>query len=78
MCVIRFSYYTEGNSQTFKTKGDYTLETGNVFASEVWTDVQSGGVYAEGTADSATFEELMSSHGVNPVDMPDYFVDALE
>lgn len=54
------------------------METGNVFASEVWTDVQSGGVYAEGTADSATFEELMSSHGVNPVDMPDYFVDALE
>ncbi|CAH3028156.1 unnamed protein product [Porites evermanni] len=75
---VRFSYYTEGNSQTFKAKGDYTLETGNVFASEVWTDVQSGGVYAEGTADSATFEELMSSHGVNPVDMPDYFVDALE
>ena len=73
-----FRSYTEGNSQTFKAKGDYTLETENVFASEVWTDVQSGGVYAEGTADSATFEELMSSHGVNPVDMPDYFVDALE
>ena len=75
---FRFSYYTEGNSQTFKAKGSYTLTTGNVFDTEVKKDVQTGSVYAKGKADSGTFIDMMSSFGVNTNSLPDFFVDALK
>lgn len=64
--TLRFSYYTEGNSQTFKAKGSYTLDTGNVFDTEVKKDVNSGSVYAKGKADSGTFMDMLSSFGIDP------------
>lgn len=75
---LRFSYYEEGNTQTFKAKGDYTLSTGNVFASEVYKDVQSGASYGKGIADSATFADIMASYGLDPSSLPDFFVEALK
>ena len=75
---FRFSYYTEGNSQTFKAKGSYTLTTGNVFDTEVKKDVKSGSVYAKGTAESGTFIDMMSSFGINTNSLPDFFVNALK
>ena len=75
---FRFSYYTEGGSQTFKAKGTYTLTTGNKFDTEVKKDVVSGSVYAKGTADSGTFIDMMSSFGVNTNSLPDFFVNALK
>ncbi|XP_020601762.1 uncharacterized protein LOC110040832 [Orbicella faveolata] len=78
MTDVRFSYYTEGNSQTFKAKGSYTLTTGNVFDTEVKKDVQSGSVYAKGTAESGTFIDMMSSFGINTNSLPDFFVNALK
>lgn len=76
--TLRFSYYTEGNSQTFKAKGSYTLDTGNVFDTEVKKDVNSGSVYAKGKADSGTFMDMLSSFGINPNSLPDFFVNALK
>ncbi|XP_058970157.2 uncharacterized protein [Pocillopora verrucosa] len=78
MTDVRFSYYTEGNSQTFKAKGSYTLDTGNVFDTEVKKDVNSGSVYAKGKADSGTFMDMLSSFGINPNSLPDFFVNALK
>ena len=75
---FRFSYYTEGNSQTFKAKGTYTLTTGNDFTTEVWKDPQSELPYAKGTAGSAAFQDLMASFGLNPEDVPDFFANALK
>lgn len=75
---VRFSYYTEGNTQTFKAKGDYTLSSGNVFATELYKDVQSGASYGKGTADAATFADIMASYGLNPSSLPDFFVKALK
>ena len=75
---FRFSYYTEGNSQTFKAKGTYTLTTGNDFTTEVWKDPQSELPYAKGTAGSAAFQDLMASFGLNPEDVPDSFAIALK
>lgn len=75
---FRFSYYTEGNAQTFKAKGSYTLTTGNVFDTEVKKDVQSGSVYAKGTAESGTFIDMMSSFGIDTNSLPDFFVNALK
>ena len=74
----RFSYYTEGNSQTFKAKGDYFLQTGTLFKTEVKKDVYSGGVYATGNADSATFIDMMVSFGLDINILPDFFVNALK
>ncbi|KAJ7381185.1 hypothetical protein OS493_004785 [Desmophyllum pertusum] len=78
MTDVRFSYYTEGNAQTFKAKGSYTLSTGNVFDTEVKKDVISGTVYAKGKADSATFVDMMASFGINLNALPDFFVNALK
>ena len=75
---FRFSYYTEGNSQTFKAKGDYYLKTGTLFKTEVKKDVISGGVYAMGNAPSATFQDVMASFGLDPISLPDFFVNALK
>ena len=75
---FRFSYYTEGSSQTFKAKGSYTLTAGNVFDTEVAKDVQSGSVYAKGKAESCTFIDIMSSFGINANSLPDFFVNALK
>ena len=75
---FRFSYYTEGNTKSFKAKGSYTLATGNVFDTEVKKDVQSGSVYAKGKADSGTFIDMMSSFGINLNALPDFFVNALK
>ena len=74
----RFSYYTEGNSQTFKAKGDYFLKTGTLFKTEVKKDVISGGVYATGNAPSATFADMMASFGLDPNSLPSFLVDALK
>lgn len=74
----RFSYYTEGNSQTFKAKGDYYIKTGTLFKTEVKKDVISGGVYATGNAPSATFQDIMASFGLDPVSLPDFLVNALK
>ena len=75
---FRFSYYTEGNSQTFKAKGDYYIKTGTKFNTEVKKDVISGGVYATGKAPSATFVDIMASFGLDPNSLPDFFVNALK
>ena len=75
---FRFSYYFEGNSQTFKAKGDYTISTGTVFNTEVKKDVYSGGVYATGNSDSVTFQDVMASFGLDPSSVPDFFVLALK
>ncbi|XP_068704567.1 uncharacterized protein [Montipora foliosa] len=75
---VRFSYYTEGNTQTFKAKGDYTLLMGNVFATEVYKDVNSLASYGKGTTESATFADIMASYGLNPNSLPDFFVNALK
>ncbi|XP_068704515.1 uncharacterized protein [Montipora foliosa] len=75
---VRFSYYTEGNSQTFKAKGDFTVSSGAVFKSEVYKDVISGGVYGKGTAPSITFKDIMASFGLNPNSIPSFLVDALK
>ena len=72
----RFSYYTEGNTQTFKGKGDYTLQTGNVFATEVYKEGAAS--YGKGTCDSASFAEIMTSNGLDPGALPDFFVNALK
>ena len=78
MLYFRFSYYTEGNSQTFKAKGDYFLKTGTLFKTEVKKDVISGGVYATGNAPAATFIDIMASFGLDPNSLPDFFVNALK
>ena len=78
MFQCRFSFYTEGNTVTFKAKGSYTLQTGNVFDTEVYKDVTSGASYAKGTAESGTFIDMMSSFGVNIDSLPDFFVNALK
>ncbi|KAL9979352.1 hypothetical protein ACROYT_G017003 [Oculina patagonica] len=75
---VRFTYYTEGNSQTFKAKGDYYLKTGTLFKTEVKKDVISGGVYATGNAPSATFLDIMSSFGLDPLSLPEFLVKALK
>ena len=74
----RFSYYTEGNSQTFKAKGGYTIKSGTKFNTEVKKDVISGSVYAKGTAPSVTFKDIMASFGLDPASLPDFFVNALK
>ena len=74
----RLSYYTEGNQQTFKAKGDFTIKSGAVFKTEVYKDVISGGVYGKGTAPSVTFKDVMSSFGLNPASLPNFIVDALK
>ena len=78
MSLFRFSYYTEGNSQTFKAKGDYTISTGTVFNTEVKKDVISGGVYATGNTASVKFPNIMASFGLNPSSLPDFLVNALK
>lgn len=75
---LRLSYYTEGNSQTFKAKGDYKLKSGGAFKTEVYKDVISGGVYAKGTTPSATFKDIMATFGLDPASLPDFFVKALK
>lgn len=75
---VRFTYYTEGNSQTFKAKGDHYIETGTAFRTEVKKDVISGSVYAKGTAPSVTFMDVMASYGLKPSSLPDFFVNALK
>ena len=75
---FRFSYYTEGNSQTFKAKGDYYLKTGTLFKTEVKKDVISGGVHATGNAESAKFADMMASFGLDPASLPDFLVNALK
>ena len=74
----RFSYYTEGNSQTFKAKGDHYIKSGTLFKTEVKKDVISGGVYAKGTASTVTFKDVMASFGLDPASLPDFFVNALK
>lgn len=74
----RFSYYTEGNSQTFKAKGDHTLKSGTVFKTEVKKDPFTLAVYAKGTASSVTFKDIMASFGLDPAILPDFFVNALK
>ena len=54
------------------------MTTGNVFDTEVKKDVQSGSVYAKGTAESGTFIDMMSSFGINTNSLPDFFVNALK
>lgn len=75
LCLCtRFSYYTEGNFQTFKAKGDYYLKSGTLFKTEV---KKSGGVYATGNADSANFGDMMASFGLDPHYLPEPFIKAL-
>lgn len=74
----RFSFHTEGNQQTFKAKGDFTIKSGAVFKTEVYKDVHSGGVYGKGTAPSVTFKDVMASFGLDPASLPDFIVDALK
>ena len=49
-----------------------------MFATEVYKDVNSGASYGKGTSDSASFAEIMTSYGLNPGSLPDFFVDALK
>ena len=73
----RFSYYTEGSTRTFKAKGSYTLQTGNVFDAEVYRGATTL-YYAKGTAESGTFIDMMTSFGMDIDSLPDYLVDALK
>lgn len=74
----RFSYYSQGNSQTFKAKGKYTLQTGTVFETEVKKDVLTGAVHATGNAESVTFIDMMVSFGLDINILPDFLVTALK
>ena len=75
---LRFSYYTEGNSQTFKAKGNYNIKSGTAFKVEVYKDVISGGAYGKGSAPSVTLKDVMGSFGLDPASLPDFFVNALK
>nr|XP_058970077.1 uncharacterized protein LOC131796502 [Pocillopora verrucosa] len=75
---VRFSYYSQGNSQTFKAKGKYTLQTGTVFETEVKKDVLTGAVHATGNAESVTFIDMMVSFGLDINILPDFLVTALK
>ena len=77
-CQLRFSYYTEGDRQTFRAKGKYTLRTKTVFDVEVKKDVISGAVYAKGKAPSAAFKDFMASFCLNQHRLPGFLVDALK
>lgn len=74
----RFSYYTEGNSQTFKAKGQHSIKSGTIFDTEVKKDVISGSAYAKGSAPSVTFKDVMASFGLDPQSLPDFFINALK
>ncbi|XP_067053119.1 uncharacterized protein [Acropora muricata] len=75
---VRFSYYTEGNSQTFKAKGQHSIKSGTIFDTEVKKDVISGSAYAKGSAPSVTFKDVMASFGLDPQSLPDFFINALK
>jgi len=73
---FRLTYYTEGNTQTFKAKGDFKVGT-SIFKTEVWKDVNSGAAYAKGTASSVLFHELMNFMGFSPSSVPDFITNGL-
>lgn len=77
MFFLRLTYYTEGNTQTFKAKGDYAVG-GTIFKTEIYKDVHSLAAYAKGTAASIKFPDLINFFGVKPSMVPDMIKNGLK
>ena len=76
--TVRFTYYTEGNKQTFKGKGDYKKVPNRPFTTEVYKDVNSGVTYGKGKTDTINFQEILAVYGLPVSSLPDFLVSALE
>ena len=74
----RFTYYTEGNKQTFKAKGDYKKVPKRIFDTEVYKDINSLSTYAKGKTSTITFVEILAVYGLPEKDIPDFIVSAMK
>ncbi|XP_048580608.1 uncharacterized protein LOC5507741 isoform X2 [Nematostella vectensis] len=74
----RLTYYTEGNKQTFKAKGNYNNVPGVSFKTVVDKDVNTGSVHAVGKATSIRFHQILVLMGLPPSYIPDFFVKGLK
>ncbi|KAK3707599.1 hypothetical protein QZH41_017860, partial [Actinostola sp. cb2023] len=77
MTSVRFTYYTEGNSQTFKAKGNYRVGSA-IFKTEIKKDPIGLAAYASGSATSVKFHELMNFFGVSSSIVPDVIKNGLK
>ncbi|KAK3701098.1 hypothetical protein QZH41_015878, partial [Actinostola sp. cb2023] len=77
MTSVRFTYYTEGNSQTFKAKGNYRVGSA-IFKTEIKKDPLDLAAYASGSATSVKFHELMNFFGVSSSIVPDVIKNGLK
>lgn len=78
MYFFRFSFYTAGNDQTFKARGDYKKVPTAIFDTTVKKDVQTAVSHAVGKTPRINFQELLRFIGVPTSSIPDFIKTGLK
>lgn len=75
---VRFSFYTAGNDQTFKARGDYKKVPTAIFDTTVKKDVNTAVSHAVGKTPSINFQQLLKYIGIPESVIPAYMKAALK